>query len=701
MKQISFNKRQKMALHRTPFWQIPFRTSLLGATAGIIVGLIEAACLRLPDMPLALRKAHVAPSFWVFAPLLASMVFGVLGLLAGFLATLTRSRFFGMVMIAGLAGLTGSYFRLVLQFYPSGPVWFIFLREIIPPNLVFALVFSCTLAVLWTTRRPGSPLGALADIPIRLWSVVVIGSMATMAVALGASRLPKHLMASTAHAMGRSQSPNIVLIVWDTSRADHFSSNGYFRNTTPNTDEFAQRGVLFENAISAASWTLPGTTSIFTGLLPHQHGASADTVLGSGPRTLAELLRVGGYETAGFNANPYFGVDPCGLARGFETYIDSTPTLGYSLDASHIGHEFIEPYSEEWFHRSRFNQYTAHQLNEQVYDWFDHRSERPFFLFLNYNDAHDTYEVPSPYDHVYGRISEKAKLLLPEAKLGRIELSADEREGVIAAYDNSLKYIDSQVGELLRYLERSPQWSNTYVIITADHGEAFGEHHTYTHGWDLYREVLHVPLVIVGPGIPAGVRITDTVGTRRIFATALEFAGAKGAVLHRSSLSRLWTPGSKQNTLDESTLSEVIVTSAPGQGMISITTSEWHFIIYYTGHGHSQLYHWTTDPMEREDVSELPENQAIVEHLKSTLLSKVERSYRPWRDTRYLLAFSGSDFPHGVEAIKPSQPTPGTQLLPPGAGAVQALFPPNPETPQSNDKKPDEELLNSLPYDAR
>ena len=94
--------------------------------------------------------------------------------------------------------------------------------------------------------------------------------------------------------------------------------------------------------------------------------------------------------------------------------------------------------------------------------------------------------------------------MLHTAHPGRFYLPPGEREGVIAAYDNGLNYIDSQVGELLQFLERSPEWSNTYVIITADHGEGFGEHDTYTHGWDLYREVLHVPLIVAGPGIPAG-----------------------------------------------------------------------------------------------------------------------------------------------------------------------------------------------------
>ena len=111
---------------------------------------------------------------------------------------------------------------------------------------------------------------------------------------------------------------------------------------------------------------------------------------------------------------------------------------------------------------------------------------------------------------------------------------------MIAAYDNALKYIDSQVGELLQFLERSPEWSNTYVIITADHGEGFGEHDNYTHGWDLYREVLHVPLIVAGPGIPQGVRVKDAARTTQIFSTALEMAGMKQAVLRHNSLSRLW-----------------------------------------------------------------------------------------------------------------------------------------------------------------
>ena len=164
------------------------------------------------------------------------------------------------------------------------------------------------------------------------------------------------------------------------------------------------------------------------------------------------------------------------------------------------------------------------------------------------------------------------------------------------------------MGELLRFLERSPEWANTYVIITADHGEGFGEHGTYTHGWNLYREVLHVPLIIAGPGIPAGVRITDIARTRQIFTTALELAGVKEAVLRRTSLSRLWDPGYAPSNPDEPAISEVLdnfALPAP-QGMISITTREWQ-LIYRPGYqrmralslAHRRLWNSRMSPISR------------------------------------------------------------------------------------------------------
>jgi len=674
------------------------KIALLGASAGIVLGLFEAFCFRFTDFPLHLMKPHVPHSFWFFAPVLSFLVFGFLGLLAGLLAAIPRSRSFGMVIVAGFAGLMGAYLGLVLQYTQSASGWYRVLRPYMTPAIVFAEVFAWSLAALWASRKADSPLGFLADVPQRIWSGAVCGTVATLAVAMGISHLPRHLMASASNAGGGARQPNIVLIVFDAARADHFSSYGYVRNTTPNVDQFAKRGVLFENAISSSSWTLPSMASVFTGLSPHQHGAGSDLALGNGPRTLAEILRTGGYETAGFNSNPYYGAAPWGLGRGFDTYTDSLPTMGYSLDASTLGRKFIEPLTEEWFDRSLFNYPNAHQLNNEVYRWFDHRSDRPYFLFINYYDTHDPYEVPPPYDHTFhGHISGSVKHMLHVVTPSRFYIPPDQRQGVIDAYDGALNYVDSQAEELLRFLQRSPDWSNTYVIITSDHGEGFGEHGAYTHGWNLFREVLRVPLIVAGPGIPSGIRVDDIARTRQIFRTALDWAGAKGIGPQHASLSPMWKPNYVPSQPDEAVLSELLDNTAllpAPQGTISLTTREWHFI-HNAGQHRDRLYHWLTDPQEQQDVSELPENQTLVEQFRGELLSMVKRSHRPWRDTRYLLALSGPDFSPDVEAKKHAPLVPGRGQ---GPQMPEDALSQNPENPRPAQPEPDKELLRSLPY---
>src|SRR5271157_1401058 len=171
---------------------------LLGASAGIVVGLLEAGFMRLTDLPLPLMLPHVPRSFWFFAPLLTSVAFGLLGLLAGVLAALPRSRFLGMAIIAGFVGLTGAYLALVVRYSQSASVWYPALQRVITPAILFAVVFAWTLPALWATRKPDSPLGFVADVPQRLWSGVVFGSIAALAVAVGISSLPDHLTASTA-----------------------------------------------------------------------------------------------------------------------------------------------------------------------------------------------------------------------------------------------------------------------------------------------------------------------------------------------------------------------------------------------------------------------------------------------------------------------------------------------------------------------
>src|SRR5207245_934265 len=118
--------------------------------------------------------------------------------------------------------------------------------------------------------------------------------------------------------------------------------------------------------------------------------------------------------------------------------------------------------------------------------------------------------------------------------------------------------LDNQFGELLQFLSRSPDWANTYVIVTADHGDAFGEHGLYDHGWTLYRELIHVPLIIAGPGIPPARRVSHLARTREIFATVLDIGLPGWDVFRRTSLRRYGDPGFHPQAYDDEVLSELI-----------------------------------------------------------------------------------------------------------------------------------------------
>ncbi len=677
------------------------RTTLLGASVGIVVGLIEAAFLHFTDAPLLFHKPAVTPLFWFLAPLLTCLAFGVLGLIIGLLGAWFRHPFIVKFLVATLLGLSGAYFGWALQFSQQGSPWFIVLHPYMTPEICFGTIFTWNLLMLWATRKQGSEFGALEKIPLRSWAWGVSLSLVILVAGVTLNRFYHPRGGAKANAASSVTGPNIILIVWDTTRADHLSSYGYRRQTTPYLDQLARRGVLFENANSASSWTLPSIASIFTSLLPHQHGASSDIPLGGGPRTLAEILASRGYETAGFSGNVYYGLPTWGLAQGFETYVDSTETFGYNLGASVLGRTLSDEYGPSWFGVRSPNKASARYINQEIKGWLEQRYNRPYFLYVNYIDGHRPYQVPAPYNHLFSEQTDKqTNDMIERAKLGRLYFPPREREGVIAAYDNCLNYMDAQLEDLLHTLSSTPEWSNTYVILTSDHGEAFGEHDSYGHGFDLYREELHVPLIIAGPGIPEGVRISNVVQTRQLFATVMEMAGLHGPLFDRTSLRRFWTPAGYQGeNRDHAMISEVLdpfPASGP-HGMISLTTDDWHFI-YTPSENRTRLYHWRTDPSEQINLASTPEGQKVCAELKERLVIYIKRSYRPWRETRYLLAFAGRDFSPDLEAKKPRLArTDGT--TPPGS--VQALFGSDPETSIHQQQIPEEEELKSLPYTAR
>ena len=321
---------------------------------------------------------------------------------------------------------------------------------------------------------------------------------------------------------GLKDKPNILWIVMDTTRADHLSSYGYHRKTTPNIDRIAGEGLLFENAFSSAPWTLPSHASLLTGMFPSKHGTDAEHLsLSKDFRTIAEVLRLYGYKTYGYSNNEYVG-PKTNLNKGFDIFTvvnHYKPTLGNLSDFLLINvamkHIPIIKFTRDA---------GAQRTNDVVKQWIADSSgtKNPFFIFINYMEVHDPYG-----DTPYARQYLDKRVFTPNVKAftnnfypslygyfsGKIKMSDEDFEILRSLYD-------------VNHLRESGVLDNTLLIITADHGENFGEHKLMDHIFDIYDTVLHVPLIIRYPKIfPSALRIKEQVQLIDIFPTILDVAG--------------------------------------------------------------------------------------------------------------------------------------------------------------------------------
>lgn len=290
--------------------------------------------------------------------------------------------------------------------------------------------------------------------------------------------------------------PSILLVTLDTTRVDHLSCYGYERDTSPNLDALAAESVRFTRAWSTSSWTLPAHASLFTGLYPSSHGVQFDAGSQSGaspvlrlPRlderfeTLAERLAARGYQTAAFVGGPWLE-RTFGLLQGFQHVDDELP------DLSTAGR-------------------PAGDLTERALAWLASADAgRPIFLFVNYFDPHDPYEPPPGFD-----LYPAARMAIPRNWTRRV-LSGWEpppriRKALRDRYDGEIRAMDHQLGRLLAAVRDRPDGDRTLVIVTADHGESFGEDGFWLHNGSLGEETVRVPLVVRYPdGRDAG-RVRD------------------------------------------------------------------------------------------------------------------------------------------------------------------------------------------------
>ena len=285
---------------------------------------------------------------------------------------------------------------------------------------------------------------------------------------------------------------NVVLVTIDTCRADRLSCYGYDFLQTPNIDRLAAEGVLFEQARTCVPITLPSHTSILTGCYPSVHGVrenggyrAADSL-----RTLSEVLKDEGYETAAFVGA--FPLDSrFNLDQGFDHYGDSFEERG--------GEESQGPGGFSIFYSER----PASAVNEEFFAWLRDNDREPFFAWLHYFDPHQPFEPRPPYDALCA---------------GR-------------PYDAEIAFVDECIGQLTSRLEARSMLERTVFVVTADHGEALGEHGEISHALLLHDATLKVPLIVRCPArLGVHGRVSQPVRTVDIAATVLDLIDADQSI---------------------------------------------------------------------------------------------------------------------------------------------------------------------------
>ena len=269
----------------------------------------------------------------------------------------------------------------------------------------------------------------------------------------------------------------------DTLRADGLSAYGNPRPTSPAVDALAARGVLFENAVSHAAWTLPSFIGLLSGSYPSR-AVFAGTHLRA---SFVERLRAAGRRTAAFTESGYVS-RYFGLELGFETWQEEEGKTRV------VGEGPAGPASAE-------------RTFDAAIAWLRAHDGSPFFLMVH------TYEIHTPYRAREYAENLPSGVLAPTyedpqrraVQQGRLAVGETERAYVRALYDGGVRAADRQVGRLLTALDETGLAADTAVVVTSDHGEALGDRDPRDlgeHGHHLYGELLHVPLVVYHPRAP-------------------------------------------------------------------------------------------------------------------------------------------------------------------------------------------------------
>ena len=264
---------------------------------------------------------------------------------------------------------------------------------------------------------------------------------------------------------------NLIYIVLDAARPDHFSCYGYKYKTTPNIDKIAEESLIFDNAFTQAVYTLASTSSLFTGLYPVSHYTVMDyQKLSDEFYTLAEAFKDKGFLTIAEISNPYLS-DKFNMHQGFVFFKENWKTENILLKSETI--DFIK------------------------------KKKKRFFLYLHYTSPHAPYNPPLKFKRKFGAHLCNKEIgtveYLEEIENGKIELKEKDLECLIKLYDANLNYVDYYIGKVIKLLKKENLFDNSILIITSDHGEGFFEHGKIQHNTTVYEEMIKIPLIIKFP----------------------------------------------------------------------------------------------------------------------------------------------------------------------------------------------------------
>jgi arylsulfatase A-like enzyme len=460
--------------------------------------------------------------------------------------------------------------------YDAEMFWLVPLSNML---LLAAMALAVWLGLAWTTmafriRLIGLLLGTITAFGIGLLfprihvaaaALLALGAGIRLSVLLSDRRKARYIFTRTSQWMGAAlaigiistgplaravstarlarlpqaepNAPNVLLLILDTVRARSLSIYADSLATSPRLASFAQRGILFERAIAPTSWTLPSHASMFTGRPPHQLSADWEVPLDNTFPVVAEAFAAAGYATGAFVANRIAAGPNSGLTRGFATYRVDAFSLGRIVTGASFPRWclFSPRLRDTGYYAAILIRKDGRHVNRQFLRWLDRIEKRPFFAFLNFMDAHEPYWPPAAF----------AAMTDGRRVSGMVPASASEDSAkaaeALSAYHGSIRYLDTVIGELLDKLELRGMLANTVVMITSDHGEAFGERGVTKHGNALYMSQIHVPLLIVRSGVvPAGRREPRVASLTDVASTLLDLGDVDPLGIQGRSLARYW-----------------------------------------------------------------------------------------------------------------------------------------------------------------